>query len=140
MQTPSRMQARPRHPKRSIMMSMIIWDWLLARLLGRPIFGGEYDGQGWRDWHRALLLVVIMQFGSSVFVMMLVTLTHAIPALLIYYPVFLIASAFIIKFRSWLETLGVNPDGRAGRGWPATPLWPWCRFSPLVVAAPWRDQ
>lgn len=101
---------------RSIMMSMIIWDWLLARLLGRPVFGAEYDGQGWRDWHRALLLVVIMQFGSSVFVMMLVTLTHAIPALLIYYPVFLIASAFIIKFRSWLESLGVNPDGRAGRG------------------------
>ena len=28
------------------MMSMIIWDWLLARLLGRPVFGAEYDGQG----------------------------------------------------------------------------------------------
>ena len=26
-------------PRRSIMMSMIIWDWLLARLLGRPVFG-----------------------------------------------------------------------------------------------------
>jgi len=25
---------------------MIIWDWLLARLLGRPVFGAEYDGQG----------------------------------------------------------------------------------------------
>ena len=25
--------------RRSIMMSMIIWDWLLARLLGRPVFG-----------------------------------------------------------------------------------------------------
>lgn len=101
---------------RSIMMSMIIWDWLLARLLGRPVFGAEYDGQGWRDWHRAVLLIIIMQFGSSVFVMMVVTLTHAIPALIIYYPVFLLAAAFIIKFRSWLELLGLNPDGRAGRG------------------------
>ena len=75
---------------------------------------------------------------------MVVTLTHAIPALILYYPVFLLAAAFIIKFRlsalishsfrafhteglgpvmfsavrtgSWLELLGLNPDGRAGRG------------------------
>ena len=30
---------------------------------------------------------------------MVVTLTHAIPALILYYPVFLLAAAFIIKFR-----------------------------------------
>lgn len=39
-------QGWPWPPRRSIMMSMIIWDWLLARLLGRPVFGAEYDGQG----------------------------------------------------------------------------------------------
>lgn len=101
---------------RSIMMSMIVWDWLLAHLLKRPVFGTEYDGQGWRDYHRAVLLVVILQFGSSAFVMTVIMVTHVIPALLFYYPVFLMAAGFIIKIRAWLQVLGIDPDGRAGRG------------------------
>lgn len=101
---------------RSVMMSMIVWDWLLAQLLKRPVFGAEYDGQGWRDYHRAALLIVILQFGSSAFVMSVIMVTHVVPALILYYPVFLLAGAFIIKIRSWLRALGIDPESRAGRG------------------------
>ena len=41
----------------------------------------------------------VLRCSSPAQVMMVVTLTHAIPALIIYYPVFLLAAAFIIKFR-----------------------------------------
>jgi len=101
---------------RSIMMSMIIWDWLLAKLLKRPVFGTHIDGKGWSDWERALMLIVILQFGSSAFVMALVTVTHVIPALVLYHPVFLAAAAFVVKVRQWLKFVGVDPDGRLGRG------------------------
>mmetsp|Transcript_123495 Transcript_123495/g.394990 ORF Transcript_123495/g.394990 Transcript_123495/m.394990 type:complete len:192 (+) Transcript_123495:804-1379(+) len=101
---------------RSIMMSMIIWDWLLAKLLKRPVFGTELDGKGWSDWERALLLVFILQFGSSAFVMAIVTVTHIVPGCVLYYPVFLLAAAFVVKLRQWLKFCGVDPDGRLGRG------------------------
>jgi len=101
---------------RSIMMSMIIWDWLLAKLLKRPVFGTEWDGKGWSDWERALMLIVILQFGSSAFVMAVIMVTHVLPALVLYYPVFLGAAAFVVKVRQWLKFVGVDPDGRLGRG------------------------
>ena len=46
---------------------------------------------------------------------MVVTLTHAIPALIIYYPVFLLAAAFIIKFRrseDKFQSVDVALEGR----------------------------
>lgn len=101
---------------RSIMMSMIIWDWKQAKLLKRPVFGQMVDGRGWSDLQRAVLLVFILQLGSSAFVMAVVLVTHVMPALFLYYPVFALAAAFIIKVRSWLNFLGINPDGRLGRG------------------------
>ncbi|CAE8594378.1 unnamed protein product [Polarella glacialis] len=66
---------------RSVMMSMIVWDWLTAELLKRPVFGAAWDGQGWRDYHRALLLIIILQFGSSAFIMVLIMVTHVIPGM-----------------------------------------------------------
>lgn len=110
---------------RSIMMSMIIQDWFMAKLLKRPVFGivsfgdrfsYEIDGKGWADWHRAWLLVLILQFGSSSFIMAIISVTHLIPAMVLYYPVFLLAAAFVIKIREWLALLGVDPTGRVGRG------------------------
>ncbi|CAE8625859.1 unnamed protein product [Polarella glacialis] len=101
---------------RSVMMSMIVWDWLTAELLKRPVFGAEWDGQGWRDYHRALLLVIILQFGSSAFIMVLIMVTHVIPGMILYYPVFLLAAGFIIKMRASLTLVGIDPESRSGRG------------------------
>lgn len=101
---------------RSIMMSMIVWDWLLAKLLKRPVFGNHIDGKGWADWERALMLIFILQFGSSIFFMAVIMVTHVLPALVLYYPVFLAAAAYIVKVRQWLVFIGVEPDSRAGRG------------------------
>lgn len=101
---------------RSVMMSMIVWDWYEAHLLKRPVFGKEYDGKGWSDTERAFLLVVILQFGSSAFVMAIVVTTHLVPAMLIYYWVFLFTAAFIIKSRQWIAMCGIDPEGRFGRG------------------------
>merc|ERR1711907_532572 len=78
---------------RSVMMSMIVWDWYETKLLKRPIFGSEFDGKGVSDGERAGLLVLILQFGSSMFIMALITLTHLAPALIVYYWVFLISAA-----------------------------------------------
>lgn len=100
---------------RSVMMSMIVWDWYNAKLLKRPIFGA-FDATDYADYERAFLLIGILQFGSSAFVMAVVTLTHVIPGLILYHPVFLLTSAFIIKVRSWLDVVGLDPDGRVGRG------------------------
>lgn len=101
---------------RSIMMSMIIWDWKQAKLLKRPVFGTQWDGLGWSDWERSVMLVGILQFGSSAFIMAIITITHVMPGLLLYYPVFALAAAFIIKVRAWLSFCGVDPDSRFGRG------------------------
>lgn len=101
---------------RSVMMSMIVWDWYETKLLKRPIFGSEYDGKGYADWMRVLILVVILQFGSSLFIMGIITVTHLLPALVLYYWVFLLAAGFIIKIRAWLKSCGIDPDGRLGRG------------------------
>mmetsp|Transcript_15150 Transcript_15150/g.25935 ORF Transcript_15150/g.25935 Transcript_15150/m.25935 type:complete len:122 (+) Transcript_15150:2-367(+) len=48
--------------------------------------------------------------------MAVVTVTHLLPSLVIYYWVFLLATAFIIKSRSWLSLISIDPDGRLGRG------------------------
>jgi len=93
---------------RSVMMSMIVWDWFNAQLLKRPIFGMDWDGKGCSDRERACLLVVILQFGSSAFIMAIVAVTHVVPSLIVYYWVFLLASGFIIKIRSWLRFLGIT--------------------------------
>lgn len=101
---------------RSVMMSMIIWDWYELKLLKRAVFGHDWDGKGYSDWHRALVLVVILQFGSSMFIMAVITVTHLVPALILYYWVFLFAASFIIKIRSLLGLVGIDPEGRVGRG------------------------
>jgi hypothetical protein len=101
---------------RSVMMSMIVWDWYEAKLLKRPVISKDWDGKGWSDSERALLLVVILQFGSSAFVMAIVVATHLLPALFIYYWVFLFTAAFVIKLRQWLTVIGIDPESRFGRG------------------------
>eukprot|EP00927_Polykrikos_kofoidii_P023594 TRINITY_DN21685_c0_g1_i1.p1 TRINITY_DN21685_c0_g1~~TRINITY_DN21685_c0_g1_i1.p1 ORF type:complete len:362 (+),score=48.88 TRINITY_DN21685_c0_g1_i1:132-1217(+) len=101
---------------RSVMMTMIVWDWYEAKLLKRPVFGPTVDGKGFSDTERAAVLVIILQFGSSAFVMALVVLTHLAPAFIIFVWIFLIAAAFIIKIRAWLRVIGIDSDGRFGRG------------------------
>merc|ERR1712226_131761 len=101
---------------RSVMMSMIVWDWYESKLLKRPVFGPEYDGVGYADWQRVIFLVLILQFGSSLFIMGIITVTHLMPALILYYWVFLLSAGFIIKIRGWLKLMSIDPDGRLGRG------------------------
>merc|ERR1712098_559320 len=38
------------------------------------------------------------------------------PALIVYYWVFLASAAFILKSRTWLALVGLDPEGRIGRG------------------------
>eukprot|EP00933_Yihiella_yeosuensis_P022762 TRINITY_DN17856_c0_g5_i2.p1 TRINITY_DN17856_c0_g5~~TRINITY_DN17856_c0_g5_i2.p1 ORF type:complete len:194 (+),score=8.86 TRINITY_DN17856_c0_g5_i2:130-711(+) len=101
---------------RSIMLGMIIWDWQLAELLKRPVFGVEYDGMGWRDTHRASLLIGILLLGSSACLIVVIFLTHILPGVLVYYPLFLLCSGFIVKIRQLLTEAGVDPESRTGRG------------------------
>jgi len=101
---------------RSIMMTMIIWDWYEAKLLKRPVFGAKWDGKGFSDDQRALLLVFILQFGSSAFVMGIVILTHVLTACVLFPWVCMCGAAFIIKIRGWLRLVNIDPDGRFGRG------------------------
>lgn len=101
---------------RSVMMTMIVWDWYEAKLLKRPVLGPTIDGKGWTDTQRAAGLVVLLQFGSSAFVMAIITVTHLMPAFIAYVWIFLCAAAFVIKIRSWLQIVGVDPDTRFGRG------------------------
>lgn len=100
---------------RSVMMSMIVWDWYEAKLLKRPVFSPDLDGKGFSDSERAMLLVCILQFGSSACVMAVILLSHLLPALLFYHWIFLLVAAFVIKVRSWLSFF-VDPDSRVGRG------------------------
>lgn len=107
---------------RSVMMTMIIWDWYEAKLLKRPVSGSPMlgipvmDGKGWSDDERASLLVVILQFGSSAGIFGVILVTHLLPGLALFFWIFLFAAGFIIKIRGWLEAFGIEPDGRFGRG------------------------
>lgn len=102
---------------RSVMMSMIVWDWYDAQLLKRPVFGQKRDGRGWSDVERAILLVIIFQFASSAFVMVIIIVTHLVPAVFFYYWIFLIMGCLIVKSRVWVKRyLGLDPDGRFARG------------------------
>lgn len=101
---------------RSTMMSMIVWDWYEAAYLKRAVFGNDTDGKHFSDDQRAMILVVILQFGSSAFVMALVMITHLMPALALYAWVYLITAFFIINVRSWLRWAGVDPNSPLGRG------------------------
>lgn len=99
---------------RATMMSQVVWDWYDAKLLKDPtIF---FDGKGWHDEHRAILLVIIFQFSSSLFVFGLIFVSHLLPALLIYHWIFLLVAAGLVKSRGWVAALGLDPtESRLGR-------------------------
>merc|ERR1719462_76688 len=97
------------------MMSQIVWDWYDARLLKHPVIGRWADGKGWTDEERAVLLVVIFQFLSSLGVFAVICFTHVLPGMVVYYWIFLLGAAGIVKSRSWVALLGFNPEGRFGR-------------------------
>jgi len=99
---------------RATMMSQVVWDWYDAKLLKDPTIG--FDGKGWHDEHRAILLVIIFQFSSSLFVFGLIFVSHLLPALLIYHWIFLLVAAGLVKSRGWVATLGLDPaESRLGR-------------------------
>lgn len=100
---------------RATMMSQIVWDWYEARLLRHPVLPNQLDGKGWTDEMRAGLLVIVFQFLSSLGVFGIITLTHLLPALVVYYWIFLIVAAGLVKSRSWLALIGLDPESRFGR-------------------------
>eukprot|EP00927_Polykrikos_kofoidii_P003552 TRINITY_DN11423_c0_g1_i1.p1 TRINITY_DN11423_c0_g1~~TRINITY_DN11423_c0_g1_i1.p1 ORF type:complete len:556 (+),score=69.73 TRINITY_DN11423_c0_g1_i1:151-1818(+) len=100
---------------RATMMSQIVWDWYEARLLKFAVLPMQLDGKGWTEEGRAALLVLIFQFMSSLGVFGVISLTHIIPALIMYYWIFLLVAAGLVKSRLWVAQLGLNPEGRFGR-------------------------
>jgi len=101
---------------RATMMSQIVWDWYEVKLLKSPAVHEWVDGKGWHDEHRAILLVIIFQFLSSLFVFGLVFITHVLPALVLYYWIFLLVAAGLVKSRTWVANLGLDPnESRLGR-------------------------
>merc|ERR1712190_400999 len=64
---------------------------------------------------RAGLLVIIFQFMSSMGVFMVVFITHLLPALVVYYWIFLGVATGLVKSRAWVQLLGFDPEGRFGR-------------------------
>merc|ERR1719329_166139 len=118
------------------MMSMIVWDYYKATLLKNPVlpkFGVPYtydrtagrwrwyqqtdplDGKGWTETQRAVLLVVICQFCSSLGIFGVVCVTHLVPALLFYHWIFLLVAAVLVKSQSWVGLLGLDPEGNFAR-------------------------
>lgn len=100
---------------RATMMSQIVWDWYEARLLKYPVIHKDLDGKGWTDEQRGILLIIIFQFGSSLGVFGIISITHIVPAFLCYYWLFLGLAAGVVQSRSWVQKLGVDPEGRFGR-------------------------
>mmetsp|Transcript_25933 Transcript_25933/g.72353 ORF Transcript_25933/g.72353 Transcript_25933/m.72353 type:complete len:269 (+) Transcript_25933:1-807(+) len=100
---------------RATMMSQIVWDWYEARLLKFPVLPMARDGKGWSEGERAALLVLIFQFMSSLGVFGVITMTHILPALFTYYWIFLLVAAGLVKSRSWVAMLGLDPESRFGR-------------------------
>jgi hypothetical protein len=100
---------------RATMMSQIVWDWYEVKLLRSPAVHEWVDGKGWHDEHRAILLVIIFQFMSSLLVFGVVIITHLLPALFLYAWIYLLVAAGLVKSRTWIGNLGVDPEGRVGR-------------------------
>lgn len=100
---------------RATMMSQIVWDWYKAKLLKFPVLPYQYDGKGWTDEHRGRMLVIIFQFLSSLGVFGVIVCTHVLPGGFVYHWIFLIVAAGLVKSRSWVAMLGMDPDGRFGR-------------------------
>lgn len=100
---------------KATMMSQVVWDWYEAGMLKYWVIHPSADGKGWSDEERAVLLVIIFQFASSLGVFGVVCCTHLIPALLVYHWIFLIAAAVLVKSRSWVAMLGISAEGKFGR-------------------------
>lgn len=121
---------------RATMMSMIVWDYYKAKLLKNPVlpkFGiptyydraagkwrwrqqsDPFDGKGWTETQRAVLLVVICQFLSSLGIFGVVCVTHLIPGLFCYHWIFLLVAAVLVKSQSWVGLLGLDAEGNFAR-------------------------
>lgn len=100
---------------RATMMSQVVWDWYEARLLKFPVLPCQIDGKGWTDEMRAGLLVCIFQFMSSLGIFIIISITHLLPALVLYYWIFLAVAAGLVKSRQWVGELGLDPESRFGR-------------------------
>merc|ERR1712048_1411755 len=75
---------------RSTMMFQIVLDWYNARLLKYYVLADFIDGgRRWKEESRAALLILIFQFLSSMGVFAVVCVTHLLPALFLYYWLFL---------------------------------------------------
>jgi len=100
---------------RATMMSMITYDWFKSKLLKFSVLPYHLDGKGWTEEGRAAMLVSIFQFLSSMGAFAVITITHIIPAFFAYYWIFLLVAAGLVKSRSWVAMVGLDPEGRFGR-------------------------
>ncbi|CAJ1386870.1 unnamed protein product [Effrenium voratum] len=100
---------------RATMMSQVVWDWYEVRLLKLPVLPFQMDGKGWTDEMRAGLLVCIFQFLSSLGVFFVISVTHLVPALVLYPWIFWVVAAGLVKSRLWIGSLGFDPESRFGR-------------------------
>jgi len=100
---------------RATMMSQVVWDWYDAGLLKYSVLPNQLDGKGWTDEMRAGVLVAIFQFASSMGVFAVISVTHLVPALVVYHWIFLAVAAGLVKSRTWVGMLGLDPESRSGR-------------------------
>lgn len=100
---------------RATMMSQVVWDWYEVRLLKMPVLPYQMDGKGWTDEMRAGLLVCIFQFLSSLGVFFVISVTHLLPALILYPWIFWAVAAGLVKSRVWISSLNFDPESRFGR-------------------------
>lgn len=100
---------------RATMMSQVVWDWYEVRLLKMPVLPYQLDGKGWTDEMRAGMLVCIFQFLSSLGVFFVISVTHLLPALILYPWIFWAVAAGLVKSRLWIAALGLDPESRFGR-------------------------
>lgn len=100
---------------RATMMSQVVWDWYDAGLLKYSILPWQIDAKGWTDEMRAFLLVMIFQFASSMGIFGVISVTHLIPALIVYHWIFMAVAAGLVKSRTWVAAIGLDPESRSGR-------------------------
>lgn len=100
---------------RATMMSQVVWDWYDAKLLKYSVLPYQIDGKGWTDEMRAGILVAIFQFASSMGVFAVICITHLVPSLFVYHWIFLAVAAGVVKSRTWVALLGLDPESRSGR-------------------------
>jgi len=99
---------------RSVMMSMIVLDWYSASLLLKQVMW--FDGKGYSDEHRMVMLILIFQFCSSAGIFGFILFTHLVPGIICYFWLFFLIVGLITKFREHVPgLLRLDKRGSAAR-------------------------